>query len=109
MARPSSTAPLASFAVAESAPVSPFDRESVVGVISIRATEVLFTTMLAAPYLPPLEPSIRATPSAMAVTTPDDVTVATAGLFETHAIGRPLIGLPPASARAAVSVAVAPT
>src|SRR5215207_8458170 len=109
MARPSITAPVASVTTAVSVLASPSASESADGVIVTVATGTRLTTIIAVPYLPSLVASICATPSATAVTTPVEDTVATAGRLEAHATGRPVIGFPAASASVAVSPTVAPT
>ena len=107
--RPSSVLPFASFAEAVRVPVAPSIRESVAGAISIRATGMRVTVMTAPPCFPSLAASIVATPGAMAVTVPEDVTVAMSGRSDVQATERPLMGRPLASASVAVSAAVLPT
>src|SRR5687768_13736591 len=64
------------------------------------------TVSAAEPVLPSLVATIVATPVATAVTSPDEETVATAGLEEDHTMVRPVRTLPEASRSVAVACAV---
>jgi len=70
----------------------------------------LATTLIAAePLFPSLLAVIVAVPVATAVTTPDDVTAATAGALDVQVTCRPRSTLPLASSRVATSCWVRPT
>ena len=79
------------------------------GVTSTVATGTGFTVMLAVPLTPSEVAVMVAEPGAMAVTTPDEETVATPVLLELQVTVRPVRVFPLASRVVAVSVVVPPT
>jgi hypothetical protein len=64
------------------------------------------TVIVALPVFPSLVAKMSAVPTAIAVTTPSDETVATAELFELHVTGRPASVFPFASSVVAVACEV---
>jgi hypothetical protein len=107
-ARPVSTFPLASYAVAVSCAVWPGVRFDVAGVTDTDATAASLAVTVADPVLPPLVAVIVALPAATAVTTPLLETETTPLLLLAQVIARPARTSPLASLSVAVSWAVLP-
>src|SRR5688572_2938711 len=70
------------------------------------AVVVVVTVSAADPVLPSLVATMVATPAATAVTSPEEETLATAGVEEDHTMVRPVKTLPEASRSVAVACAV---
>jgi hypothetical protein len=103
------TVPLASVTVADSAAVWPTCRLAFAGWTVTLATGTGVTMTPALPLLPSLVAVIVAEPTDSAVTTPAELTVATAGLLDDHVTRRSVTVVPLASLTVAVSVVVVPT
>src|SRR5437773_949325 len=108
MTRPESGVPLASFGVAVRGTVCPTCTLADAGVTATVATGALLTVMLALPLWPSLVAVMVAEPVATAVTSPLELTVATAPFELVHATLRPVSGVPFASFGIAVSCTVPP-
>src|SRR5437773_820937 len=106
--RPESGVPLASFGVAVRGTVCPTCTLADAGVTATVATGALLTVMLALPLWPSLVAVMVAEPVATAVTSPLELTVATAPFELVHATLRPVSGVPFASFGIAVSCTVPP-
>src|SRR5665213_842114 len=89
----------------DAAPVFP----SLVAVEITNATGINEPVIAAVAVFPSLVAEIVAVPAVTAVTTPLASTVSTPGVFDDHAIGRPLSAVPFASLRTATIVTVWPT
>src|SRR6266568_3300026 len=108
MVRPESGLPFASFGVAVSCTVCPTCTLADAGATATDATGALLTVMLALPLWPSLVAVMVAEPVATAVTSPLELTVATAPFELVHATLRPVSGVPFASFGIAVSCTVPP-
>src|SRR6266568_3210101 len=108
MTRPESGVPLASFGVAVRGTVCPTCTLADAGVTATVATGALLTVMLALPLWPSLVAVMVAEPVATAVTSPLELTVATAPFELVHVTPRPESGLPLASLGVAASCTVCP-
>src|SRR5438034_1225602 len=108
MTRPESGVPLASFGVAVRGTVCPTCTLADAGVTATVATGALLTVMLALPLWPSLVAVMVAEPVATAVTSPLELTVATAPFELVHATLRPVSGVPFASFGLAASCTVPP-
>src|SRR5207244_6616492 len=107
--RPVNPLPLASFVAAVSCVVWPGWTAADVGVTLTVATGTCVTVMLDVPFWPSLVAVVSPDPSALALTIPEPLTVASVVLFEAHVTTRPVSGLPFASLGVAVSCVVWPT
>src|SRR5437773_8188273 len=107
--RPDSALPLASFGVAVSWTVLPAGTLAVAGLTVTEATGTCTTVMADVPLCPSLVAVMVAEPATWPVTSPLELTVATAVLLLDHAIVRPDSGLPPPSFGVAVSCTVLPS
>src|SRR5207249_3216957 len=109
MTRPVSVLPAESLVTAESCRVAPTATLADAGFTVRDATGTAVTVMAAVPLLPSLVAVIVAEPTALLVTLPLALTVATAKSLVVHVTGRPASG-PPAESRAtAVSCTAEPT
>jgi|SRR5947209_5335271 len=109
MVRPVSGLPLASLGVAVSCTVPPTKMVGAAGATVTDATGVVVMVTAAEPLLPSLVAVIVAEPAAFPVTSPLELTDATALLLEDQVTTRPVSGLPLASLGVAVSCTVWPT
>jgi len=103
MTRPVSTLPLASLVVADNAFVFPILTDELEGETVTVATGIGVTVIVDVPVLPSLVAVIVAVPTATAVTTPLDETVATPGVLVDQVIARPVSVFPDASLSVALS------
>src|SRR5205807_1063801 len=108
IARPASTVPAASCAVAVSCTVSPTRMFAALGATTTEATGTLDTVTVVVPVWPSLVAVMVAVPRAMPVISPVLSTGATAPLLVVHATARPERGLPFASLTVAPSRTLAP-
>src|SRR5213593_3549839 len=107
--RPVSVLPFASFSVAVSATVRPTATLAVAGLTVTVATGTCTTVIVALPLCPSHVAVIVAEPATFPVTSPFELTVATAVLLLAHVTVRPVNGLPFASFGVAVSCTVLPS
>src|SRR5712691_5283823 len=107
--RPVSVLPFASFSVAVSTTVRPTATLAVAGLTVTVATGTCTTVIAAPPLCPSLVAVIVAEPATFPVTSPLELTVATAVLELAHVTTRPDNGLPLASFGVAVSCTVVPS
>src|SRR5712691_7344326 len=107
--RPVSVLPFASFSVAVSTTVRPTATLAVAGLTVTVATGTCTTVIAAPPLCPSLVAVIVAEPATFPVTSPFELTVATAVLLLAHVTVRPVNGLPFASFGVAVSCTVLPS
>src|SRR2546428_3269307 len=109
IARPLSTLPAASFAVADSCAVCPTVTPADTGLTVTVATGTFATEMDAVPLWPSLTAVMVAVPAATPVTSPDPLTVTTPELLLAQVTARPVSTLPAQSFAVADSCAVCPT
>src|SRR5437879_813238 len=102
-ARPDSTLPAASFSVAVSGAVRPTAMLADAGLTLTDATGTRFTVTAALPACPSLVAAIVTAPAPAPVTSPVEVTVATARVLDAQVTDRPDSTLPAASFSVAVS------
>src|SRR3989442_3351673 len=107
--RPDSGVPFASCGVAVNCTVLPVTTVADPGLTDTDATGISAIVTDDVPFCPSLVAVIVAAPTATPVTTPLALTVAAAGLLDTHVTTRPDSGLPLASCGVAVSCTVCPT
>ncbi len=107
--RPVSAVPAASASAALNCCVAPTTTVGAAGVTVIDATGTGATVTTAVPGLPSLVAEIVAVPAAIAVTSPEPLTVARDASDVDQIVVRPVSVPPPASSRAAISCCVAPT
>ena len=102
------TVPFASFTVIVGVEVPPTNSGILAGARVTLPTGTGVTVMVADPLFPSLVAVIVVVPTATAVTTPDDDTVAVAGVLELHATGRSVTTVPFSSLTDTVKLVVSP-
>ena len=107
--RPLRTFPFASVVVAFSAADWPVTSAAEAGLTATAATGTTDTVTVAVAVFPSLVPEIVVVPAAIALTVPEESTVATCGELLAHTTWRPVRVFPPASYATSESVAFPPT